>query len=329
MSFDLAALSDAVARHGRVVRIVVAEVAGSAPREVGAAMLVWADGQSGSIGGGALEYQAVARARQQLPGDRTARLDRLPLGPALGQCCGGSVTLLSEVYDSKALTSLHDLPVYARRIDGGDTPPLAVTRRIARSRSQGRLPAPGLTGGWMIEPVATPAQPLWIYGAGHVGRALVATLAPLPDFAITWVDTGPERFPDAPPEGVTALPAARPDRAVRLAPQNAHHLILTYSHVLDLNLCHALLAHGFASAGLIGSKTKWARFRSRLQKLGHSPGRIDRITCPIGTPGLGKHPQAIAIGVAAAMLGAAADTKINRGTPGDRDQTDRVRAADA
>jgi xanthine dehydrogenase accessory factor len=154
----------------------------------------------------------------------------------------------------------------------------------------------------MVEPVHRPPRALWIWGAGHVGRALVATLAPLPDFAITWVDTAPARFPDSVPAGVTCLPAAQPARCVAHAPVVAEHLVLTYSHALDLDLCHALLCHGFAFAGLIGSATKWARFRARLAALGHTPAQIARITCPIGDPALGKHPQAIALGVGAALL---------------------------
>jgi xanthine dehydrogenase accessory factor len=98
------------------------------------------------------------------------------------------------------------------------------------------------------------------------------------------------------------LPVPKPEAAVMLAPRDAEHLILTYSHALDLALCHRLLTHGFRRAGLIGSATKWARFRSRLAALGHTPGSIAQITCPIGDPALGKHPQAIAIGVAASFL---------------------------
>nr|MCE2749619.1 XdhC family protein [Rhodobacter sp.] len=82
----------------------------------------------------------------------------------------------------------------------------------------------------------------------------------------------------------------------------ADHLVLTFSHALDLELCHRLLTHGFASLGLIGSQTKRARFRSRLRALGHSDPQIARIRCPIGDPALGKHPQAIAIGVAQDIL---------------------------
>jgi xanthine dehydrogenase accessory factor len=180
--------------------------------------------------------------------------------------------------------------------------PLAVKRLLARARGTGSQPALGLGQGWMVEPVLAPRQPLWIWGAGHVGRALVAVLAPLPDFAITWVDVARDRFPDVFPPQVTVLPATDPARLVPHCPKGAAHLVLTYSHALDLELCHRLLTHGFASMGLIGSQTKWARFRSRLQALGHSHPQIARIRCPIGDPALGKHPQKIAIGVAAEML---------------------------
>ena len=183
--------------------------------------------------------------------------------------------------------------------------PLAVRRMLAQARAAGVLPAPGLIDGWMVEPVAQPARALWVWGAGHVGRALVSVLAPLPGLAITWVDVDATRFPTplpGPPQGVTQLMAANPADLVAYAPPLTEHLIVTYSHTLDLELCHRLLARGFVSAGLIGSSTKWARFRGRLRALGHSDAAIGRITCPIGDPGLGKHPQAIAIGVAAGLL---------------------------
>ncbi|PXW72545.1 molybdenum cofactor sulfurylase [Loktanella sp. PT4BL] len=230
------------------IRITVTKTAGSVPREAGTQMLVWADRSEGTIGGGTLEWEAMAEARRMLRDGRQSHNATVPLGPALGQCCGGSVSLLWE--EAEAMT----------------TPP---------------------------------ARPLWIYGAGHVGRALVNVMAPLPDFEITWVDTGPERFPET---DVTTLVAKDPALIVKHAPTNADHLILTYSHEIDLALCHALLNHDFHSAGLIGSATKWARFRSRLAALGHTPAQISRIACPIGDPALGKHPAAIALGVATAMI---------------------------
>lgn len=230
------------------IRITVTKTAGSVPREAGTQMLVWADRSEGTIGGGTLEWEAMAEARRMLRDGRQSHSATVPLGPALGQCCGGSVSLLWE--EAEAMT-------------------------------------------------APPARPLWIYGAGHVGRALVNVMAPLPDFEITWVDTGPERFPET---DVTTLVAKDPALIVKHAPTDADHLILTYSHEMDLALCHALLNHDFHSAGLIGSATKWARFRSRLAALGHTPAQISRIACPIGDPALGKHPAAIALGVATAMI---------------------------
>jgi xanthine dehydrogenase accessory factor len=268
-------------------------------------MLIWADlaqggGQAGTIGGGALEWQAATQARAMLAGSARTRVDRIPLGPALGQCCGGAVTLVTEVFDAATLPH-PEHGLFTRALEGSPMP-LAIRRRLDRARAQGDLGGPALTQGWFVEPVARPRRQVWLWGAGHVGRAIAATLAPLPDLALTWVDTGADRFPETPPAGVTILPAAAPAHLAPHAPREAEHLILTYSHELDLQLCHALLTHGFARCGLIGSATKWARFRARLHALGHTPQAIARIDCPIGDPALGKHPQAIAIGVAAALL---------------------------
>ena len=307
MGFDLELVREAAKTHGRVIRVVIAGIKGSSPREVGTAMLVWKDGQSGTIGGGTLEFQAAGAARAQTA---PSRLSHHALGPDMGQCCGGAVTLLSEVYDFDAVASLDD-DIIARPVSGGDMP-LSVKRLLAQARGQGIKPEAQLIDGWMVEPVHRPARNVWIWGAGHVGRALVDVLSPLPDLAITWVDTGPERFPQSIPQGVTAVPAAKPAELVRHAPRDAEHLVLTFSHNLDLELCNRLLLHEFRFAGLIGSATKWARFRSRLAALGHTADRIGRITCPIGDPGLGKHPQMIAVGVAAKLLRPACQNELKK-----------------
>jgi xanthine dehydrogenase accessory factor len=233
------------------IRVTVTATRGSAPREAGAEMLVTAEGLEGTIGGGALEWEAMAEARRILRGETEPGERVVALGPGLGQCCGGSVTLRYE------------------RAEG-----LAAARQT----------------------------PVWVWGAGHVGRALAAVLTPLPGVAMTWVDTAPERFPEVIPEGVARLVAAEPPRAMTHAPRAAHHLILTYSHDIDLALCDAALRRGFTSCGLIGSETKWARFQSRLRAMGHRDAEISRIDCPIGDPKLGKHPHAIAVGVAAGLL---------------------------
>ncbi len=302
MSLDAARLTDAIARNGPVIRVVVAETAGSTPREVGASMLVWADGQEGTIGGGALEHEATQTARAMLAFAAPDRVDRLPLGPARGQCCGGAVVLLSERWDAARVLAL-DGPMHARPLPGqGPEMPLPVRRMLSRARAQGVVPTPGIVKGWMIEPLAPPLRPIWIWGAGHVGRALVAVLAPLPSLSLTWIDTDRARFPDKVPMGVTIHATQTPGTLVIDAPTDAEHLVLTFSHALDLELCHLLLTHGFRRLGVIGSVTKWARFRSRLMALGHGADAIGRIDCPIGLPDLGKHPQAIAVGVAARIL---------------------------
>lgn len=233
------------------ITVTVAATKGSAPREAGAVMMVWADRQEGTIGGGALEYEAARIARDMLADgtDQTRRV--MPLGPDLGQCCGGVVTL----------------DFIAGALEG--------------------------------EPTGTP---LWIWGAGHVGRAIAQVVAPLADRPVTMIDTTSARMPETLPQGVSPLVASDPLRVVSRAPKDGDHLIVTYSHDLDLALCDALLRHGFATCGLIGSATKWARFRTRLASMGHANAEITRIACPIGDPALGKHPQAIAVGVVATLL---------------------------
>lgn len=248
----------APAHMGPVVEVRVEEVAGSAPREVGAAMWVWEDAQAGSIGGGRLEFEAARGARAGLAAGQTAWRERLALGPGLGQCCGGAVTL-----------------AYLRR-DG--------------------------------VPAAVPRDEIWIWGAGHVGAALCAVLGPWPG-ARTRVIDNRHAMLDALPRitgpaanGADAVYAAEPDALAAHAPPGAWHLVMTHDHALDLSLCHALLGREPAYLGLIGSATKRARFLRRLAGLGHRPSARARLTCPIGTPALGKHPQAIAIGVAADLI---------------------------
>lgn len=243
------------------IAVTVGGVKGSAPREVGAVMRVWSDRQDGSIGGGALEYEATKIARQMLLDNIVQTRRTMPLGPDLGQCCGGVVTL---DFVRNALVLEPTLP------------------------------------------------PLWIWGAGHVGRAIARVMAPFEDRQITLIDTTVERMPDTLPVTVAPLVAADPVRVVPHSPDDADHVILTYSHALDLSLCDALLRHGFASAGLIGSATKWARFRSKLASMGHTSAQISRIACPIGDPSFGKHPQAIAVSVVAALISASADGEIRQ-----------------
>lgn len=249
---------------GPAIWVEVAATRGSAPREAGTAMMVTAAATGGTIGGGALEHRAIAIAREMLATGAGESRQTFALGPALGQCCGGSVTLR-----------------FTR------TPlPLDATPG----------PAPGPAA--PVCPHATgAARDLWLWGAGHVGRAVVRALDPAA-FRITWVDTSADRFPPQTGRHVTVVPAADMALLAGRAPVQAHHLVFTYSHEIDFALCAALLTRGAASIGLIGSATKRARFFSRLRAMGLDPAGI---TCPIGDRALGKAPDQIARGVAAAF----------------------------
>lgn len=301
MSFDLSSLDKCVAAHGAVVRVLVSGTKGSAPRDTGATMLVWQGGQSGTIGGGALEHQASVQAREMLTGaTRVAHLTQ-PLGPGLGQCCGGNVTLVLERFEAESLPA-EKTHIFARAVDAdasADIPAL-MQRRIDAANDAPITPI--LTAGWLAESIKQAPTPVWIYGAGHVGRALARILAPLNGYDITLIDTEAARLPKHLPENVTPLVASTMADLVKHAPNNAHHYIMTMDHGFDLEICHRLLNRSFGFAGLIGSKTKWARFQSRLEKLGHRRGEISRITCPIGDPALGKEPQTIAVGIAHGLL---------------------------
>ena len=308
MSFDVDELERKVAAAGRVARVVVAKTRGSTPREVGASMLVWNEGESGTIGGGALELQAISAARSLLEdGSESAALRQYSLGPGLGQCCGGAVTLLTETFDRVGLDEAKGRMArtgsFARHAEGSETDPTKVVERALRriSDSPGDM-RPALVSGWLIEPVRSPTRHVWLYGAGHVGRAIADVLGPLPGFRTKWIDVAMKRFPQNCPPNAEISVEQNPVDAVNCAPEAADHLILTFSHALDLEICGRLLERPFRTAGLIGSDTKWARFRKRLVGFGHPESLVDRIKCPIGNPALGKHPRAIAIGVAASLL---------------------------
>ncbi|MEM6439991.1 MAG: xanthine dehydrogenase accessory protein XdhC [Pseudomonadota bacterium] len=315
MSLDPDALQTVITRQGPVIRVVVAEAAGSVPREPGAAMLVWADGFEGTIGGGALEWEALDEARRRLAGppDMADGARAYPLGPALAQCCGGRCTLAFERWDPSRIKDLdRETRLLARPLGGvvgAADAPLAIRGALRAARSKGEasvLFAPG-DPPWLAESVAPARTPLWLWGAGHVGRAVVKVFEDLP-FAIAWIDDAPERFPDAVPPHAERVITKTPARLAAHAPGDAAHLVMTYSHALDLEICHAVLRQGaFSRLGLIGSATKAARFRARLDALGHSDPAVSRLECPIGLRRDGeilggKSPAEIAVSIAADHL---------------------------
>jgi xanthine dehydrogenase accessory factor len=264
----LATLVDGLrATREPIVRVVVAATRGSAPRDAGASMLVSADREWGTIGGGHLELVATQTARGMLaapPG--STRRDRFSLGASLGQCCGGIVELSFQRYDGADLASLE---------------------KMLEARGSA---VPGETD-------------LWLFGAGHVGRALVNVLAALP-FHITWIDSREAMLPRELPASVRGLHSPYPAEEVKDMPAGAWALVMTHSHDEDLAICEALLADGrFGWVGVIGSAPKTARFRQKLSQRGFAADVIARLTMPIGIASIrSKEPAAIAVAVAAQLL---------------------------
>lgn len=331
----------AIEADGRAVLVVIERVAGSTPREAGAAMLVSACGVRGTIGGGAVEHRACAIARAMIAAGPEASLDSaqrdpfvsggldrasraasdvdsvvtatgepagvdaaalranpgepafapqqmaFPLGPVLDQCCGGHMTLLFAPFARADLGRLRD----AAAIAGSDERRRGEPARIA------------LWPGGPVYAEPPRPRPVFVYGGGHVGAALVAALAPLP-FEVRWIDARARGFLVPPPAGVESRLTPLPEEEALAAPADAFHVVLTHSHALDLEIVAAVLERdAFGFLGLIGSATKRALFARRLRERGIPAERLGRLTCPIGLPGLrDKRPAVIAASTAAQLL---------------------------
>jgi xanthine dehydrogenase accessory factor len=252
--------------EGRAAVVVeVTQALGSAPREAGTRMLVSAFEAIGTVGGGHLELKAIAHAREML---RTRELaphtEHFPLGPALGQCCGGAVTLAYHALDAQAQARWPvPQPLFHLQLYGAGHVGRAIATLLATLDA---------SVDWIDEreeefPAATNLGTPW-----------------------------PERIRRTCVDAVEA--------EVRLAPAGACYLVLTHDHDLDLRITEAILKRGdFAYLGLIGSKTKRQRFIRRFEQRGVDPQAIARITCPIGVEGIdGKEPEIIAAAVLAQLL---------------------------
>ncbi len=257
-------------QHEPAVLVTVGKTRGSVPREAGAWMAIFqgaTGGAIGTIGGGHLEWDAMHQARESLatPGAAGRSWEQaVVLGPSLGQCCGGALVLRFEQVDASHAEALH-----ARLREGH--------------------------------------SPLALFGGGHVGRAIVQALAPLP-FDVTWIDSRDEVFPADLPAHVHAEHSDPVHMAVRDLVAGSAVLIMSFSHAEDLDIVAACLQrqrerHDLGFIGLIGSRTKWATFRHRLEERGFDADELARITCPIGLPGItGKEPAVIAASVVAQLL---------------------------
>ena len=263
-------------RRQPAVLVTVASVRGSVPREVGAWMGVFATDMIGTVGGGRLEFEALQEARQHLSGFAGAgklvpsldgepgQLRRFALGPTLGQCCGGEVHLRFECVTAADVARLQE--------------------RLTQLR-----------------------HPVALFGGGHVGRALVRVLADLP-LALHWIDSRDEVFPPDQPAHVRCEHSDPVQGAVPTLQSGSRVLIMSFSHAEDLEVLASCLKrqrelNDLTYIGLIGSASKWARFKHRLEERGFGPADFERVTTPIGLAGIhSKLPEVIAVSVAAQLL---------------------------
>lgn len=275
---------------------------GSVPRGAGTRMLITADGQAGTIGGGQLEYRAIEQARAILalpPG--SWRVQDYPLGPLLGQCCGGRIRLLVEHLDPQALgwvESAQPGAMLATALtEAGVERSIFARETATRQSARGERPGHGTR---IVEPVGERPRPVYLFGAGHVGQAIARHMTGLP-LQLAWFDTRPEQGVI---DGVTVVAPEEIDRCVEQAPADAAILILTHDHPLDYQLTLAALRRApVAFIGLIGSATKRARFHARLKADGIGDETRARLTSPIGIAGIvGKEPDVIAIAAVAQLL---------------------------
>jgi len=245
----ISALADLQTRGEPCVLVTIIEELGSTPRNAGSKMVISASQAFDTIGGGHLEYKAMAIARQMLAsGQQNTHLERFSLGASLGQCCGGVTVLL-------------------------------------------------------FEPMGQVQAQIAVFGAGHVGRALVPLLASLP-CRVRWIDSRESEFPEQMPHGVHKIVSEEPLDEVDELPPGSYCIVMTHNHQLDLELSAAILKRNdFAYFGLIGSKTKRVKFEHRLRDRGFDSGALQRMRCPMGIGEVkGKLPVEIAISIAGEII---------------------------
>ncbi|MDH3304180.1 MAG: xanthine dehydrogenase accessory protein XdhC [Gammaproteobacteria bacterium] len=318
-------LTDLCAADEPAVVVTVAGIRGSAPREIGAKMIVTARETIGTIGGGQLEYQCTKLAVDMVE-EAAPSLRSFPLGSSMGQCCGGVVEILFEptgsdipawLRDLKALHGQREPAVIVTRISRSSPSKFVVTAdrvfgsdeqdalsglvSAARSILDGdRMPQRDVQD--FFEPVVAPDLNIAVFGAGHVGTAVVSALCSL-DCNIRWVDSRRNIFRHV-PRNVRAIETAEPALEAAAMPAGSYFLVMTHSHALDFDICDRILRRNDARyCGLIGSVSKRRRFEKRFRQQGLSHALIDALVCPIGVDGIsGKKPAEIAVAVAAEIL---------------------------
>jgi xanthine dehydrogenase accessory factor len=318
-------LADLSAAGERVVMVTVAGIRGSAPREVGAKMLVTGKETLGTIGGGQLEYQCARIAFGMLGDEESPVLRKFPLGSSMGQCCGGVVDILFEPIASVLPLWLQDL----RALHGQREAAVMVTHIAYQQRKfvvtadkvfgaaaadasedfllQARAGLasrrmPQHDDGWLMELVVGSDLNIAVFGAGHVGAAVVQSLSAL-DCNIRWVDSRRNIFRHV-PANVRTVETADPALEVAAMPAGSFYLVMTHSHAIDFDVCERILRRADAAyCGLIGSLSKRRRFEKRYRAQGVSDAMLANLVCPIGVAGIsGKKPAEIAVSTTAEIL---------------------------
>jgi xanthine dehydrogenase accessory factor len=318
-------LSDLTAAGERAVLVTVAGIRGSAPREVGAKMIVTGNASIGTIGGGQLEYQSARLAYEMLEQDVPPSLQTFSLGASMGQCCGGVVDILFEpIADTlpgwlRDVAALHGQRHPAALVTdlGGTAGKFVVTAdstfhlpesaagsaiigqardALERSRSACRI------DDWFVEPIVGSDFNIAVFGAGHVGAAVVRSLSNL-DCNIRWIDSRRDIFRQT-PRNVRPVESSDPALEVAAMPPASCYLVMTHSHALDYAICERILIRQDAAyCGLIGSVSKRRRFEKRYRAQGMPDNVIGGLVCPIGVAGIeGKKPAEIAVAAAADVL---------------------------
>lgn len=323
-------LAELLHRGEPCVLLTVAAVRGSAPREIGAKMIVTATETIGTIGGGQLEYKCTQIAADNIRLNRAGHqlfLRKFPLGSNCGQCCGGVVDVMFERISKESapwlqMLQAHTLErapvVIASAIDGDAGKFLITADNCSFASDNGECPQDLLVaakallttegvatqdGGFLLEPVCESNFNIAVFGAGHVGAATVDALSRL-DARIRWIDSRKRIFPARLATNVTALESADPAREVAAMSAGSYYLVMTHSHPLDLEICNRILCRSDISyCGLIGSLSKRRRFEMLLRKQGITDDLLRQLVCPIGIAGIeGKKPAEIALSVAAEVL---------------------------
>ncbi len=305
------------------VIVTVAGIRGSAPRECGAKMLVTQRDTFGTIGGGQLEHECTRMAVGMLGPGQSLSVRKFSLGSSMGQCCGGVVDILFEPVDASAqvwisqLRSLQDKQepaIVATRtgerhakfvIAASNKPALAGLPETVAARA--KLLADAHLGAeqfdeYFLEPVVKTDFNLVVFGAGHVGAAVVRALSAI-DCNVRWVDSRAQMFKQV-PAGVQTVVNSEPASEVADTSAGSFYLVMTHSHALDFEICDQVLRRGDAAyCGLIGSVSKRRRFEKRYKQLGMTDTQLNSLVCPIGVNGISsKKPAELAVAVIAELL---------------------------